>query len=165
MSIADSNLFTRNLYGDFARKKLTPRQESSMAKIVSLFVKFAALAFALKLPASSAIEMQLLGGIWITQIFPSVVLGAFTRWFRPWALLIGWIAGMSTGTWMAWQLNLKSSVYPLHFHGQVYAMYAAIPALALNLIVSAGLTLLFQLTNTAHGTDETDPEETLAALF
>ncbi len=165
MSIAASNLFTRNLWGEFARRKLTPKQESNMAKIVSLFVKFAALAFALKLPTSSAIEMQLLGGIWITQIFPSVVIGVFTRWFRPWALVAGWAAGMYGGTWMAWQLNLRSSVYPLHLFGQTYAMYAAVPALLLNLAVSAGLTLLFQLTNTAHGTDETHREENIAAIY
>ncbi len=65
MSIAASNLFTRNLYGAFARRKLSPEQESRMAKLVSLAVKFGALLFVLKLPTPYAIEMQLLGGIWI----------------------------------------------------------------------------------------------------
>ena len=125
-----------------------------MAKIVSLIVKFAALAFALKLPTSSAIEMQLLGGIWITQIFPSVVVGAFTRWFHPWALLVGWAAGMSTGTWMAWQLQLKSSVYPIPFLGHTYPMYAAVPALLLNLAISTVLTLLLRAGKPAPTHDE-----------
>ena len=95
-------------------KKMLPHEESAMAKVVSLVVKFGALVFVLKLPATYAIEMQLLGGIWIGQMFPSVVLGVFTRWFHPWALFAGWAAGMASGTAMAAALGLKSSVYPLH---------------------------------------------------
>src|SRR5271155_3913993 len=117
MSIAASNLFTRNLYGAFVKKKMLPHEESAMAKVVSLVVKFGALIFVLRLPAPYAIEMQLLGGIWIAQLFPSVVLGAFTRWMNPWALLLGWAAGMTSGTAMAAALGLKSSVFPLHFAG------------------------------------------------
>ena len=159
MSIAASNLFTRNLYGAFVRQKMTPQQESSMAKAVSLIVKFGALVFVLWLPAPYAIEMQLLGGIWIGQMFPSVVLGTFTRWFHPWALIAGWAAGMASGTAMAFSLGLKSSVYPLHFPlalGGTYAMYAAVPALILNLIVSTALTPLFRLAKLDPGTDVTD---------
>ena len=163
MSIAASNLFTRNLYGEFARTKATPKQESQMAKIVSLAVKFGALVFVLKLESSYAIEMQLLGGIWMTQLFPSVVVGVFTRWFNPWALLTGWVAGMATGTAMAASLHLKSSVYPLHVFGAVYAMYAAVPALLLNLVVSILLTMVFRvsgLENNAlfYGKDVTSAE-------
>ena len=159
MSIAASNLFTRNLYGAFVRKKMTPQQESSMAKVVSLVVKFGALVFVLWLPTPYAIEMQLLGGIWIGQMFPSVVIGVFTRWFHPWALIAGWAAGMASGTAMAFSLGLKSSVYPLHLPlalGGTFAMYAAVPALLLNLIVSVVLTLVFRLAKVDPGTDVTD---------
>ena len=131
-----------------------------MAKIVSLVVKFGALVFVLWLPAPYAIEMQLLGGIWIGQMFPSVVLGAFTRWFHPWALVAGWAAGMASGTAMAASLGLKSSVYPFHlpmFLGGTYAMYAAVPALLLNLAVSIVLTFVFRAANVDGGTDVTDP--------
>ena len=130
-----------------------------MAKAVSLIVKFGALVFVLWLPAPYAIEMQLLGGIWIGQMFPSVVLGTFTRWFHPCALIAGWAAGMASGTAMAFSLGLKSSVYPLHFPlalGGTYAMYAAVPALILNLIVSTALTPLFRLAKLDPGTDVTD---------
>lgn len=116
-----------------------------MAKVVSLVVKFGALLFVLKLPATYAIEMQLLGGIWIGQMFPSVVIGAFTRWLNPRALLLGWAAGMASGTAMAWSLGLKSSVYPVHLPhalgGATLAMYAAVPALLLNLAVSVAGTI------------------------
>ncbi len=159
MSIAASNLFTRNLYGAVVRRKMLPHEESQMAKVVSLAVKFGALVFVLKLPATHAIEMQLLGGIWMGQLFPSVVVGVFTRWFHPWALFAGWLAGMVSGSAMAWALGLKSSVYPLHlpaFLGGTYAVYAAVPALVLNLVVSVLLTLVFRVAKLDNGTDVTD---------
>lgn len=155
MSIAASNLFTRNLYGEFHRN-MQPHEESRTAKLVSLCVKFGALIFVLGLPPTYAIEMQLLGGIWICQMFPSIVLGAFTRWFHPWALFWGWAIGMASGTGMAWALGLKSSVYPLHIAGHVFAMYAAVPALLLNLAISAVLTVVFRATKINPGTDTTD---------
>ncbi len=154
MSIAASNLFTRNLWGELVRVPMTPRQESNMAKWVSLVVKFGALVFVLKLPATYAIEMQLLGGIWIGQIFPAVVCGVFTRFFHPWALFAGWLAGMVSGTWMVATLGLKSSVYPIPYLGK---MYAAVPALLLNLAVSAALTLLFRALKAPAAADQTDP--------
>jgi SSS family solute:Na+ symporter len=159
MSIAASNLFTRNLYGAFVSRKMHPHEESAMAKIVSLVVKFGALAFVLLLPTPYAIEMQLLGGIWTCQLVPTIVFGVFTRWFNPWALLAGWAAGMTAGTAMATSLGLKSSVYPLHLPtwlGGTYAMYAAVPALLLNLSIAAVLTLLFRTLKVGNGTDSTD---------
>jgi SSS family solute:Na+ symporter len=159
MSIAAANLFTRNLLGEFLRKKLTPKGESTTAKIVSLAVKFGALAFVLELPLTYAIQLQLLGGIWTTQLFPAVVIGVFTRWMRPWALLAGWAAGMAWGTWMVASMGLKSSVYPLHVFGQTYAIYAAVPALLLNLMVSAGLTLVMRAMDTGKGTDFTQAKD------
>jgi SSS family solute:Na+ symporter len=159
MSIAASNLFTRNLYGEFASRKMKPSEESAMAKIVSLVVKFGALAFVLYLPTPYAIEMQLLGGIWMCQLVPSIVIGVFSRWFHPWALVIGWAAGMASGTAMAASLHLKSSVYPLHLPawlGGTWAMYAAIPALLLNFAISALLTLVFRAAGLRSGIDSTD---------
>jgi SSS family solute:Na+ symporter len=159
MSIAAANLFTRNLLGETRRIPMSANAESTAAKLTSLVIKFGALAFILTVKATYAIQMQLLGGIWMAQLFPSVVIGAFTRWFNPWALLCGWAAGMGLGTWMAYQLQLKSSVYPMHLFGQTYAMYAAIPALALNLIVTTLLTAILRLAKLPQGTDATLAED------
>ena len=158
MSIAASNLFTRNIWGELTNtstKSMSPHEESNMAKIVSLVVKFGALLFVLKLPATYAIEMQLLGGIWIAQIFPAVVIGVFTRWFNPWALFCGLVTGLASGSWMVWTLGLKSSVYPVPHVG---GMYAAVPALLLNLAVGVILTLILRPLNVGNGVDITDPE-------
>ena len=56
--------------------------EASVAKIASLVVKVGALAFILFLPTQYALDLQLLGGVWILQTFPAMVLGLFTRWYR-----------------------------------------------------------------------------------
>ncbi len=157
MSIAASNLLTRNIYGIFLRTKLTPAEESRMAKLVSLLVKFGALIFVLRLPAPYAIELQLLGGIWMGQIFPSVVCGVFTRWFHPWALLAGLLAGMISGSAMAIALGLKSSVYPFHLFGHTLGMYAAVPALLLNIGVAVVLTPAFRALHAPGLEDITDP--------
>ena len=159
MSIAAANLFTRNIYGELSRGPRTPMQETTMAKAVSLAIKFGALAFVLFLPTQYAIELQLLGGIWIAQLFPSVVCGVYTRWFHPYALLVGWATGMGSGTAMAAALHLKSSVYPLHLGNQTYAMYAAVPALLLNLAVAVLLTPAFRLARINPGLDQTSPAD------
>ena len=159
MSIAASNLFTRNLIGEFRRTRMSDNAESTTAKLVSLGVKFGALFFILKIKIAFAIQMQLLGGIWMAQLFPSVVVGAFTRWFNPWALLCGWGAGMYWGTWMAYHLQFKSNVYPLHLFGSTYGMYAAVPALLLNLIVSTVLTLILRAIKQHSTTDATIAED------
>jgi SSS family solute:Na+ symporter len=147
MSIATANLFTRNLYGEMLHRpffavRMTGGQEATMAKLISLAIKVGALAFVLMARSQFAIELQLLGGVWILQVFPSVVGGLFTRFFQGPALLWGWLAGMVSGTAMVISTGLKSSVYPVHFHGQTYGIYAAIPALVLNLVIAALLSLM-----------------------
>src|ERR1700726_4605795 len=98
MSIAAANLYTRNIHREFINKNPTNKQESHIAKLVSLIVKVGALVFILFVPTQYAIQLQLLGGIWIIQTLPPVMLGAYTRWFNSWALLAGWAVGTFAGT-------------------------------------------------------------------
>ena len=97
MSIAAANLFTRNIYREFLHANATDKQEAQMAKWVSLVVKLGALVFIVFVPLQYAIQLQLLGGIWIIQTLPAVLIGLYTRWFNPWALLVGWAVGTATG--------------------------------------------------------------------
>ena len=83
-----------------------------MAKWASLVVKFGALVFIVFVPTQYAIQLQLLGGVWIIQTLPAVMLGAYTRWFDGWALLIGWAVGIVAGTSMAVAAHLTPT-YPL----------------------------------------------------
>jgi SSS family solute:Na+ symporter len=161
MSIAAANLFTRNVYKEYLRPDCTGKQEATMAKVVSLVVKVGALAFIVFLPQRYAITLQLLGGVWILQTFPSVVLGLYTSWFHRFALLAGWASGMATGTWMAGTLEFKSTVYPLTVFGTTVPGYAALWALGVNLAVAAGFTLVFDSLRVARGADATVSEDYL----
>ncbi|MEN6542599.1 sodium:solute symporter [Parvibaculum sp.] len=159
MSIAVANLFTRNVYKEFIAPNCSPEAESSMAKIVSLVAKVGALVFVLNLEQRLAIQLQLLGGIWIIQTLPAIFFGLYTRWFDPRALLIGWATGIGTGTWMAWSLGFKTSTWPLTIFGVTMPGYAALYTVILNLAVAAVLTLIlraFSATTHEDATVEAD---------
>jgi solute:Na+ symporter, SSS family len=139
MSIAAANLYTRNIHREFINRNPTDKQEAQMAKWVSLIVKFGALVFILFVPTKYAIQLQLLGGIWIIQTLPAVMLGTYTRWFNSWALLLGWAAGTIAGTVMAVAANLAPT-YPLTLAGHSFPGYTAFYTLILNLVLAAALT-------------------------
>ncbi len=155
MSIAASNLFTRNVYREYIRPQCTDKDQARVAKITSLVVKLGALVFVLGLPATMAIYLQTLGGIWILQTLPAVVVGLYTRWFHRRGLLLGWLAGMLVGTGMAWAEAFKTSVYPLHLGGLVIPGYAAVWALIANFAVAAVVTVIMNAAGVAKGNDGT----------
>jgi solute:Na+ symporter, SSS family len=140
MAIACGNLFTRNIYKDFIAPDCTPATEARLAKLVSLLVKIGALFFSLKLQ-TTAIQLQLLGGIWMAQTVPAVLLALYVR-LNPYGLLAGWAAGIAAGTWMAWTLQFKGSIFVLHFFGEALPCYAALSALVLNLAVAGAVSLI-----------------------
>jgi solute:Na+ symporter, SSS family len=159
MSIAAANLYTRNIHREFINKTPTDKQEAQMAKWVSLIVKFGALVFILFVPTQYAIQLQLLGGIWIIQTLPTVMLGAYSRWFNDWALLVGWGAGTIAGTAMAVAANLTPT-YPLTFGGYAFPGYTAFYTVILNLAVAIVLTLAINAIKTQRSPiDETSPAD------
>ena len=160
MSIATANLFTRNIYREYFRPDATPREEARMAKISSLVVKFGALAFILLLQDArqEAIDFQLLGGVWILQTFPAIVFGLYTRWFHRWALLIGWAAGMISGTAMAASQHF-TAIFPLHLGGMNLSAYSAFYAFLVNILVTVVLSMVFNATEIARGTDSTSASD------
>src|SRR5579863_6684746 len=97
MSIGAANLFTRNFWKPYMNPDVTSAGEAKVAKIASLVVKLGALVFVLFVPTKFALDLQLLGGVWILQTFPAVVFGLFFGWFRAPALLTGWAVGMVGG--------------------------------------------------------------------
>ena len=159
MSIASANLYTRNIHREFINKNPTDKQEAQMAKWVSLIVKFGALVFIIFVPTQYAIYLQLLGGIWIIQTLPSVILGAYTRWFNGWALLVGWAVGIVFGTAMAAAANLTPT-YPLHIAGFTFPGYTALYTVILNIAVATVLTPVFKALASARAPrDETVPSD------
>ena len=159
MSIAVANLYTRNIHREFINRQPTDKQEAQMAKWVSLVAKVGALVFILFVPTKYAIQLQLLGGIWIIQTLPAVMLGAYTRWFNDWALLLGWAVGTFAGTAMAVATHL-SSTYPLSLGGYQLPGYSALYTVVLNLAVVIVLTPLFNALGGRQGArDETLPAD------
>jgi solute:Na+ symporter, SSS family len=144
MSIACANIFSRTIYRGFLAPHATNAQESSVAKIASLVVKAGALVFIIFVPLPYAVQFQLLGGLWIIQVLPSVILGLYLRMLGGWALLAGWAAGTGVGTWMASTTSFKAAVFTLSFMGVSVPGYIALWAVAVNVVVSVVLSVVLR---------------------
>lgn len=167
MSIAAANLFTRNIYREFLRPQATAAEQTRVAQLASLVVKFGALLFALGVNTQNAINLQLLGGVWILQTFPALVVGLYTRFLHRWALLVGWGAGMAYGTYEAY---LQKSPVTAHFGGALAKVpglgtttgYIALTALILNLGVALVLTVIARALHMPAGRDATSEADFFA---
>jgi solute:Na+ symporter, SSS family len=141
MSIGSANLFTRNFWKAYVNPAIDPAGEAKVAKIASLLVKLGALLFIIYLPTKFALNLQLLGGMWIVQTLPAVVASLFLRWFAAPALFIGWVVAMAAGTYMAWSDSFK----PLHlltFGDTSFTAYVGLIALVINIVVAIVVNLV-----------------------
>ncbi len=176
MSIAAANLFTRNIYKAFFRPNASIAEEASTAKITSLVVKIGALIVVLAIPVAQAINLQLLGGMWILQTLPPVILALYTRWFNRWALLVGWAAGMVYGTFTMLQPLFNPTAFGLPANGgKVLSTvpitlgsmklngYVALDAVVVNIVVAAVLSLVLNLARVSNGNDVTKPSDYVEA--
>jgi SSS family solute:Na+ symporter len=147
MSIGAANLFTRNFWKAYVNPNISHEGEAQVAKITSLVVKAGALLVIIYLPTQFALDLQLLGGLWILQIFPAVVFGLYTRSLRAGALLAGWAVGFFGGTIIAWSDGLK----PLHetgFGNYKLSLYVGLLALVAN--IATVLVINVALANTTR---------------
>jgi SSS family solute:Na+ symporter len=165
MSIAAANLWTRNIYKAFINPDATPKQEARQSKLMSLVVKFGALAFVLGLDGQDAINFQLLGGVWILQTMPTLVFALYTRWFHRYALLTGWAVGMVYGTWTAYMVEAPGKPGS-HFGGPLALVpftdtkgYIALTAFVINVLVAVLLTFLLRALKVEEGVDQTSPAD------
>jgi len=178
MSIAAANLFTRSIYREFIRPNATPAEETAVSKAASLTVKFGAVLAILLLNTQFAIDLQLIGGIFVLQTLPAVALGLYTNWFHRSALISGLLAGMGVSLVMLYQIpqlggpNGRTVIRP-HFGGSAWPLhnigldtdntiYAGIVALAVNLAVTALLTPVLRLVGVIDGVDQTRPQDYVA---
>jgi len=165
MSIAAANLWTRNIYKAYLNRDATHAQEAQQSKVASLLVKFGALLFVLFVSTTYALDLQLLGGVWILQTFPAIVVGLYSRWFHRWALLGGWAVGMVYGTLTAYG-NPKIGLPDSHFGSPLNEfpftetlVYIGFTALVLNLLVAVVGTLILRGLGVPSGEDRTSPED------
>ncbi|MFI6928748.1 sodium:solute symporter [Streptomyces sp. NPDC050287] len=153
MSIAAATSFVRNVYVEYVHPTATPKRQVRIAKAVSLTAKVGAVAFVFGLRDQDAVNLQLLGGVWILQIFPAVAVGLFTGRLHPRALLAGWAVGMVAGTVMVVREGF-SSIVTLGF-GPL-EIYAGLAALLLNLTVAVAGTATLERLGVPRGADLTD---------
>ncbi|WP_236573026.1 sodium:solute symporter family protein [Streptomyces sp. GS7] len=154
MSMSMATLLVRNIYTEYLNPTATPKHEVRIARTSSLCIMAGAVLFALVLHPQDAVNLHLLGGVWILQTLPAVAISLFTRWFHHRALIAGWAAGMAAGTALLCLHDFSSvvnlSLGPLHA-----SVYAALTALALNLAVSAVLTPVLDRLGIPRNSDST----------
>ncbi|WP_433472795.1 sodium:solute symporter family protein [Spirillospora sp. CA-142024] len=156
MSIAVATLFVRNIYVEFFHPTATPKHQRRIAQAVSLVAKAGAVVFVFGLRGQDAINLQLLGGVWILQTFPAVAVGLFTRRLHHVALLGGWAVGMAAGTQMVVSAGFTSVIH-VGLGGWQAQAYAAVVGLGLNLLTVAVLTPLLDRMGVPRGRDLTSP--------
>ncbi|GJE51390.1 Monocarboxylate transport permease protein [Methylobacterium tardum] len=135
MSIGAANLFSRNVWKAYVNPNVTPSGEAQVAKITSMLVKIGALVAILVLPTQFALDLQLLGGLWILQTLPALVFGLYVSWFRAPALLAGWAVGFVAGSAIAWSDGLKP-LHTLTLGDAKFTLYTGLLALAVNIVVA-----------------------------
>ncbi|MGV2125239.1 monocarboxylate uptake permease MctP [Agrobacterium vitis] len=141
MSIGAANLFTRNFWKAYVNPDVTHAGEAQVAKITSLVVKVGALLVIVFLPTQFALDLQLLGGVWILQTLPALIFGLFSNWFRVPGLLAGWVVGFVGGTWLVWLNGLKP-LHTLSFGDMQFTVYTGILALVANIVVAVVVNLI-----------------------
>src|SRR5260370_28869628 len=141
MSIGAASLFTRNVWKSYVSPAISHAGEVAVAKSAWLVVKLGALAFILFLPTQYALDLQLLGGLWILQTFPALVFGLFTRWFRAEGLLLGWAVGIIWGSWTAWSNGLKP-LATIDLGGARHTFYVRFGGVILHVVGASLVTVI-----------------------
>ncbi|WP_406383094.1 sodium:solute symporter [Streptomyces sp. NBC_01618] len=145
MSIGAATLFARNVYLEFVNPTATAAQVTRMARLMSLVVKVGALVFALALRNQAAINLHLLGAVWVLQILPTIALGLLHRTPHRLSLLAGWLLGMVVGTVLV-NAGGYSSLVQIAFGPVQVQVYAGVVGLTVNLaVVALGSPLLDRL--------------------
>lgn len=135
MAIAGANLVSRNIVKEF-KPKMKPISETRIAKWVSVALKFIALGFVFLTPLTYAIQLQLLGGIIILQILPSVFMALFTNRLDWKGVLLGWIVGMVSGIYLVILANPSGALAISNTASPWGAVYIGVVSVVLNIIVT-----------------------------
>jgi SSS family solute:Na+ symporter len=172
MSIAAANMWTRNIYKAYLRRDATPAEEAKQAKLASLVVKLGAVLFVVAVDPQFSIDLQLIGGVIILQTLPAVGIALYTRWLHRWALVAGWLVGMSSGLYLLYQIPNPAakrlhfggsaltldrlSVFGWHlFPGSTVQIYVGFVALVVNLLVTVIASVALRAAAVSNGADTT----------
>ncbi len=154
MAIASANIFTRDIYTQFITSAKAGG-EAHVAKLFSIVMVVGAVVFILIIPNTYAVQLQLLGGMWIIQTFPAIVFSVFTRFFNGWALLAGWAVGIVSATWLVALNHFAGAVWAFHVLGFTLPSYIALATVIVNAAVAAALSLPLNAMASDRAGDET----------
>jgi solute:Na+ symporter, SSS family len=156
MAIASANIFTRDIYTQFVASAGSGGAEAFIAKVFSIFMIVGAVVFILIIPSTYAVQLQLLGGMWIIQTFPAIAFSVFTRFFNGWALLVGWAVGIVFATWLVALNHFAGSIWAFHVLGFTLPSYIALATVVINIVVATVLSVVFNAIASDRGRDETN---------
>ncbi len=152
MCIGAANLLASNVFREFSAER--GPVGVPMAKFFTLVMCASGLFFIFFVPVTYAIDFQLLGGALMLQILPAFVLGLWTRWFHPRALLAGWAVGVIASCAMAYASGFGSN-YTLHFFGESLTGFIACYGVVANLVVTVAATVALRGMGLSVGIDRT----------
>ena len=136
MSIGAANLFTRNFWKAYVQRghHAGAGGEGRQAGVAGGQGRRAGVI--LLLPTKFALDLQLLGGVWILQTFPArgvrPVLRSGCARRRCWP---AGLAGIVSGTWTAFADGVKP-VHTFDLGGDKFTVYTGLLALVLNVVVA-----------------------------
>ena len=152
MCIGAANLFASNVFAEFS--PVRSPGETRVARLLTLAMCGCGLLLVFFVPVPFDIDFQLLGGALMLQIFPAFVLGLWTRWFHPRALLTGWATGLLACCAMAYATGFAPN-FALHLGGFSLSGFIALYGLLINLFVAATVTLVLRGVGAPAGADAT----------
>jgi SSS family solute:Na+ symporter len=141
--LSGATLYAKNLFRPIFAPKMTDQQVAKVAKIMVLVLTLGALVFAIY-TSPTLVDLLLLGYAGVTQLFPGVVLGLFSKRVTT----AGVFAGVATGISVAAVLMLTG-------HDPYHGLNAGFIALAFNFVVTGVVSLLTSAR--VAGVDETLP--------
>jgi len=144
--LAGATLYAKNLFRPIIAPGMTDRQVAKLAKVMVLVLTLGAVFLAIY-TSLSLVSLWLLGVAGVSQFFPGVVLGLFSKRVTT----AGVFAGMFTGILITVALMLSGRD---PYHG----LNAGFIALCLNFAVTAAVSLLTPVA--VAGFDETIPAVT-----
>jgi len=143
MAISQANLLTRNVIKEF-RPDLTDKQETTIAKWASAIFKFIALGFIFLLGNSYtlAVQLQLLGGVIIIQLLPSLFFSLYTNFFSKEALALGLIAGVGTGLILEYYESVSTGALQTFYSTPIGGLYVAVVSVLINIALVVVISLV-----------------------
>jgi SSS family solute:Na+ symporter len=125
-----ATLFAKNLYRPIFAPKMTDQQVAKLARIMVLVITAVALYFAIY-SSTTLVSLLLLGYAGVTQFFPGVVLGLYSRRVTMAGVLSGIVVGVATVAFL--MLSKRDPFIGLN---------AGFIALCLNFAVTGAVSLL-----------------------